>query len=65
VAHVLVPVPSPAPIHTTVDDAAERWRRWEQRGFDNEVRFARRARLAFGVLTIVAVGVAVLALWGA
>ena len=28
--------------HSAVLTSDERWRRWEQRGFDNQIRFRRR-----------------------
>jgi hypothetical protein len=38
----------------------ERWRRWEQRGRDNDARFMRRAQRAFFSALIVVGGVVIL-----
>jgi hypothetical protein len=35
----------------------ERWRRWEQRGRDNDARFLRRARMVLTAVVTIAAGV--------
>ena len=39
----------------------ERWLRWEQRGRDNDTRFARRVRHAIGLAAVLLIAVLVLA----
>lgn len=63
-AHDVLSVQTPIQTLPGRDDAAERWRKWEQRGLDNEARFARRARVVLVVLAISALGVSAIALWG-
>jgi hypothetical protein len=48
----------PPSVNTQVLTSEERWRRWEQRGMDNDAEFLRRAqRFLWVVLIALAIGV--------
>ena len=43
-------------VNPDVFTSEERWRRWEQRGLDNDARFMRRARGVFWAALVVMAG---------
>ena len=48
----------PPSVNTRVLTSEQRWRRWEQRGMDNDAQFLRRAqRFLWAVLIALAIGV--------
>jgi hypothetical protein len=48
----------PPSVNTQVLTSEERWRRWEQRGMDNDAEFLRRAqRFLWVVLIALTIGV--------
>ena len=41
----------------------ERWRRWQQRGLDNDKRFARKARIALAAFAVTGAIATAISVW--
>jgi hypothetical protein len=56
-------VPTHETRSTPTVESGERWRRWQQRGLDNEKRVARKARIGLAAVAATGAIVTAISLW--